>query len=631
MKKLILLILIVMSFPLLGQSPDLNQRLYYTCKIWGYAKYFHSEVSNCNVNWDSVLAANLYAIGNAADYSQFNDVLINILNAAGEMEIAETDPPDDIPSKLRINLVLDWFDDGMIRDDVRGILYNIKENFRPHENCYVTFNNGSGYGLLYFPKDDPIIDENLYTNYPDENTRLAVLFRYWNIMNYFNPYSDILDQPWDSCLVSSIPDFIGANEYSQWQLAIKKLAAGLNDAHVEGLTYSREKFVTNDVYRPHLILGLGKKDYIVMKSDYPEISRGDVVLSVDGKSMKEWEDSLGVYISAGSHDIKRRYIALYSLLGESNDELDIEFMDDSGNNNKITLGKNFRYDSWFADYYINPEMKWKKYHKWDCNVGYVNMGELVSDDVTLMYNYLFDTKAIIFDIRNYPNGTIYDIGNIIYKISTHFVTFSRPDVQYPGTLTEIETSIGTASPVYYKGKVIILCNETTQSHAEFTCMGLQAMPDVYVIGSQTAGADGNVTAFDISNDFMAGFTSLGVFYPDGGQTQRTGIRIDSVMYPTPEGIRNNRDELLEYALEVAGCDPNNVFEEEFISSMVFPNPADEFITLPGVDGNIFISDITGRVLIKTYIDNNTRIPVSKLAKGLYFVYFADGMQYFIKD
>jgi carboxyl-terminal processing protease len=45
----------------------------------------------------------------------------------------------------------------------------------------------------------------------------------------------------------------------------------------------------------------------------------------------------------------------------------------------------------------------------------------------------------------------------------------------------------------YHGKVIILVNELTQSHAEFTVMALQAAPHSIVIGSQTAGADGNVS------------------------------------------------------------------------------------------------------------------------------------------
>jgi hypothetical protein len=84
-------------------------------------------------------------------------------------------------------------------------------------------------------------------------------------------------------------------------------------------------------------------------------------------------------------------------------------------------------------------------------------------------------------------------------------------------------------------------------------MILGAMPNSVIIGSQTAGADGDVTYFYLSPEFSTGFTALGVYYPNGDSTQRIGIVPDSVVYITPEGIRQGRDEVLEKALQVAGC------------------------------------------------------------------------------
>jgi carboxyl-terminal processing protease len=47
--------------------------------------------------------------------------------------------------------------------------------------------------------------------------------------------------------------------------------------------------------------------------------------------------------------------------------------------------------------------------------------------------------------------------------------------------------------VSVRGKVILLGDEQTQSHAEFTMMALKTAPDVTIVGSPTAGADGNVS------------------------------------------------------------------------------------------------------------------------------------------
>jgi hypothetical protein len=99
----------------------------------------------------------------------------------------------------------------------------------------------------------------------------------------------------------------------------------------------------------------------------------------------------------------------------------------------------------------------------------------------------------------------------------------------------------------------MICNQGTQSSGEFTAMVLQAMPNSVIVGSQTAGADGNISRFKLSTEFQTGFTSLGVYYPNGESTQRIGIVPDSLVHPTASGIRQGRDEVLEKALQTAGC------------------------------------------------------------------------------
>jgi C-terminal processing protease CtpA/Prc len=45
----------------------------------------------------------------------------------------------------------------------------------------------------------------------------------------------------------------------------------------------------------------------------------------------------------------------------------------------------------------------------------------------------------------------------------------------------------------FTGKVVILVDEVTQSQAEYTTMAFRVAPDAVVVGSTTAGADGNVS------------------------------------------------------------------------------------------------------------------------------------------
>ncbi|MCK7580942.1 MAG: hypothetical protein MZV65_38580 [Chromatiales bacterium] len=104
------------------------------------------------------------------------------------------------------------------------------------------------------------------------------------------------------------------------------------------------------------------------------------------------------------------------------------------------------------------------------------MGKLLSSGVDQMFEELWETDAIIFDIRNYPNGTLWDIVNYMYNGPINIANFTIPDIDFPGRLYWASEFIGSGTPNPYSGDVVILFNEETQSHAEYTCMGLEQFP-----------------------------------------------------------------------------------------------------------------------------------------------------------
>ena len=538
-----------------GQNPTYQQKLYYSCKVWGFMKYYHSRVAWCEVNWDSVLVSTLPLIKNAVTNYEFNDALSSMLSAAGPMEIATTPSPDTLLPELKRNLNFGWINDPIFRSDVKVLLDTIKNNLRPRLICWVQNNYYiPNIGYLLFPHDSLMINSNTSINYPDEFTRLLLIFKYWNIINYFYPYNYVQDVPWDSTLYNNVLSIAADPDYISFFKSFKKMSSNIQDAHVEGLTWSSEYNIYGGSYRPHLILRYTHSKYIVVKSDYSAISKGDIIITIDSLTPLQLEDSLRPYISAGNPSVFRRSMCLNMLRGPSGSNIQIEYKDSLGNDHSLSATRNFSYDSWYTSYYPNDTLGTVKWKKWNCNVGYVNMGILMTSDVDTMYSTLKTTTAIIFDIRNYPNGTAWPIANLIYPDHTCFAKFTVPDVNYPGTYYWVNDYLGyNGNPDYYQGQVIILCNQETQSQAEFSCMILKAMPNSTIIGSQTAGTDGNITNFKLSQDIHAGFTALGVYYPNGDSTERIGIVPDSVVYITAEGTRQGRDEVLEKALQLAGC------------------------------------------------------------------------------
>jgi C-terminal processing protease CtpA/Prc len=94
-------------------------------------------------------------------------------------------------------------------------------------------------------------------------------------------------------------------------------------------------------------------------------------------------------------------------------------------------------------------------------------------------------------------------------------------------------------------------DEGTQSRAESFVMALQTIDGAITVGRQTSGADGNIADFTFFDDKTTWITGLGVYYPDGRETQRIGIVPDINVPLTVEDIRIGRDAILEKAVEIA--------------------------------------------------------------------------------
>jgi C-terminal processing protease CtpA/Prc len=215
-------------------------------------------------------------------------------------------------------------------------------------------------------------------------------------------------------------------------------------------------------------------------------------------------------------------------------------------NNK-TYNKSIK--RYFANNY-NWEEESDNYKILDGNIGYIYMGAIKIKDVPEIMENLKDTKAIILDIRNYPNGTLYSIANYISSKRNDFYKVTYPDLNYPGKfIWRKGLQCGKNRELKYKGKVVLLVNEKSQSHAEFTTMCLQTGDNVTTIGSQTSGADGNVSMFEMVGGYKTMISGIGIFYPDNTETQRKGVKIDVKVKQTIQGIIDGKDEVLEKAIE----------------------------------------------------------------------------------
>jgi hypothetical protein len=163
-----------------------------------------------------------------------------------------------------------------------------------------------------------------------------------------------------------------------------------------------------------------------------------------------------------------------------------------------------------------------------------------------------DAAVLVIDCRNYPNEhLVFALGGHLVAASVPFARVTRGDPTNPGAFLWSDPEVHMPREPRFKGKVVILVDEATQSAAEYTAMAFRAAPNAVVVGSTTAGADGNVSRIPLPGGVQGMISGIGVFYPDRKPTQRVGIVPDLVVRPTIEGIRAGGDEVLNAGISHA--------------------------------------------------------------------------------
>jgi hypothetical protein len=192
--------------------------------------------------------------------------------------------------------------------------------------------------------------------------------------------------------------------------------------------------------------------------------------------------------------------------------------------------------------------------------GYIDLARLPLAQAQKAMDLVMNTSGLIFDMRGYPNGTAWEVGpRLSEKKEFTVARFRRPlqsgaavDLGDPHSVPpdfSFEQKMPPPKGAIYKGRVVMLINEDAISQAEHTCLFFEAAANVTFIGSPTDGANGDVTNVVLPGGIYINFTGQAVRHADGRQLQRVGIQPQIKVEPTPGGIREGRDEVLEAAVK----------------------------------------------------------------------------------
>ncbi len=527
-------------------------------KAWGFLKYYHPAVKSGRYDWDSALFRLIPEILSLKNNMAQDQALATWIESLGPVEKCENCSIVDAHRIAAQPFYNDLFSTKIFSSQVVNKLAFIRDNRRFEDpSFYVAFVRGINNPLFTNEKNYS------FKGCPDVGYRLLALFRYWNAVNYYYPHRYLI-KDWDKKLADYLPEFIHADTREKYTMACLKLIAEIEDTHavLEDLGETMDS-IKGTYTLPYKLSFIDSGLVVVKQIDSgmaDHLQPGDIIQKIDGTDISDLVKKYMPYVAASN--LSQKYAQLASPDGFISRGRQAQAVIELVRNNQRL---HVKVNKWpLSEFYretfaaTNNLPGFKLLNK---NIGYILPSRLKENDLDTIKKLFSDTRGIIIDLRCYPSVFMpFSYGQWLKTEPSPFALITQPSVRLPGAFEFIDqiengpgknsTSQGYLGDSHYTGKVVIIVNEETQSQAEYTAMALASRPNCVTIGSQTSGADGNVSTIQLPGQLMTFISGLGIYYPDTTLAQRTGVKIDYKIYPTVQGIKDGRDELLGKAIEM---------------------------------------------------------------------------------
>lgn len=533
-------------------DPRVPGNLETLCRVWGYAKYHHPVFCDtlCRVDVDSALFALLPQVVHA-DRVTRNRHLLDWVRSLGDytpnrIECEQALAPYDLVETADLGWTADTV---LLGGELSKLLQDLRYAERD-ENYYLrmgTMENGPGYHYL------SLRNEKSYpTPQMDSGLNLLTLFRLWNVIEYYAPNRSLTLHPWDEVLSTYIRLVGAETDPVRFSRLYMRLIRELNDGHA----YAPIEMLFGQRMLPVWPLQAEGRLFVGYSGD-SLLERGDEVVAIDGEPISERLELLREYASRSNEASLRQALRYYGLCTRRDTAEVVRRRAGVCDTLRVAT---VPYGS-VSPLYDPAQLEQPPFRLLADSVGYIYAGTFSREHLAQVVQTLPRTRALIIDLRTYPlkvDGAL--IALIGQSLRTESVvvrqalyqTLALPGLFYRQEqwLFEDFGEVAARCTEPYKGRVILLVDEMTQSNPEFQAMAFQSCPQTQTIGSPTSGANGSIVWIPLPGQ-LTSFSGVGTLYPDGTQTQTVGVRLDIEVLPTAEGLQAGRDEVLERALELA--------------------------------------------------------------------------------
>jgi C-terminal processing protease CtpA/Prc len=378
----------------------------------------------------------------------------------------------------------------------------------------------------------------------DRTTRLAGVTLAWTVFQHFYPYFDVVEGDWDAELRRALRS--AATDASLWdyQVTLRRLVAALGDGH--GNVFHPETATPFELpvswewlERRLVVTGLAAEVP-------PGIAVGDVVLEVDGVPAGEALDRLAEETSASAPGFEA-HRAASDLAARGGDEVVLRLESAGGETRVVTLPRRHSRSE-----PILSEPRPEPIVELEDGIEYVDLTRVSDEDLAESWDRLAAARGVVFDLRGYPAVGTATLSHLtdqpVSSAQWHVPAVTRPD-RLEMAFEQSSWDLEPEAP-RIRGKVAFLTDARAISYAE-TFLGIVEHYRLgEIVGSPTAGTNGNVNSIELPGGYRVRWTGMKVLKHDGSRHHGVGILPTVPASRTLQGIRAGRDEVLERGLEV---------------------------------------------------------------------------------
>ncbi len=378
----------------------------------------------------------------------------------------------------------------------------------------------------------------------DRSTRLGDVALAWGTLQHFYPCFDVEKFDWNKELPKGLLAAAIDKDAVAFLGTLRRLMAALKDGHA---------LVSGDM-DPNLAIPdlslvlLDHRLFVKAAGKSAEaVPLGSEILAVDGETTANRLARLHPEISAATQIWMNHLLAWRFLLGPQKTSAIVQFRTIQGVLGTAELSR--IKEPWeFPKATSLP----KKVTELRPAIWYIDLGRATEDDFKKILPALVEAKGVIFDLRGYPKTGMSCLQHLsehpLELASTNIPLVTLPDRQGWDWLTG-KWKLQPLLP-RIKGKIAFLTGGGAISQAETFLGIIEANKLGEIVGEPSAGTNGNVNPMELPGGYQISWTGMKVLKLDGSPVHGVGFLPTVPMKPTPQGLSEGRDEVLEKGLEV---------------------------------------------------------------------------------